>query len=800
MNKAKAVLPIRLRLLALAVLSALPALLAAAPTASASGGAQSTVPAPEPISPITNEDVVAPEVSNPTESAEARLIVDQTHSKSTLQVVTTTPAIDPPAAQNTERPVVLPGFTVRATPNRSYTADDSLSVSRISLSLMEIPQSVVVLNRTLVDDIAAGRVFDAIKYVAGVTAGNVNYAQDRATLRGLVATDNYVDGVLMLWGETNADPALIERIEVIKGPAPILFANGPAAGLINKITKSPLDEAHKIVRVTVGAFDANRAEVDLTGPLTEDRKLRYRLIAVQQDSDGYYDRTYTRRWVFAPMLAYRFNATTELTLKYDVTATDFGSYNGLPLDRLTRQIIAVSPRTNYADPTNFRTDNLNRLSLTGTTQLADWLGARLSLTSARVDVDREESRVGGRAAPGVTGQASEFFGTLPVTGNRTTLLRNSQYFKRESRGLTLQNDYVARYHTGSIEHTTLAGFELRRGDWSRLGTALVFDTINPFGALPATIPARGAVNQSFDEVSADQKYYVLHEAGLFERRLLLSGGVTRNFNRFRSFNTLAPLATATTHRRAQATTLQGGIVGKLTPNIALFAGYNESFQPNNALDTAGRQLPNLEGQQLEIGMKAGLWQERVRVSTAWFDIEASTSRAAPPGRPIGAVDFATLSSRGVDADVAVAIDQEWDVIVSAARFDLKDSTTVSFPNVSETTASLWLRHAWRDGAAKGLVVGLGANYQSERDGTAGPNRDGTGNVFDSAVNNFANVSFHLPARTVVDALVAYETQTWRLAVNVDNVFDEDYVDAVRFANTLQPGYGRNVKASVVYRF
>ena len=473
--------------------------------------------------------------------------------------------------------IALPSFTVSTNLDRSYTANDSLSVSRISVSLLETPQSVVVLNRELVDDIAAGRTFDAVKYVAGVTAGNVNYAQDRATLRGLVATDNYVDGVLMLFGETNADPVLIERIEVIKGPAPILFANGPAAGLINKVSKSPLAEARNSAKMTVGSFDANRAEFDLTGPLTADKKLLYRLVAVRQDSDGFYDRTYTKRWVFAPMVTYRFSATSEVTLKYDTTETAFGSYNGLPLDRLTRQIIAVDPKMNYADPTNFRTDRLSRLSLAGTTQITNWLGARLALTGAWVGVDREESRVGGRAATGVTGQAAEFFGTLPVTGDRTTLLRNSQYFKRESLGLTLQNDYVARYRTGPLEHTTLTGFEWRHGDWSRLGTALVYDSINPFGALPATIPARGAVNQRFDEVSADRKFYALQEVGLLERRVLLSGGVTRNFNRFRALNTLVATNTPT-YRRAQATTWQGGIVGKVSSNVSLFGGYNESFQ------------------------------------------------------------------------------------------------------------------------------------------------------------------------------------------------------------------------------
>ncbi len=702
-------------------------------------------------------------------------------------------------ARATPEATMLPAFTLRATRDRSYTADDTLGVSRIRTSLLETPQTVVVFGRELVDDLAIGRTFDAIKYVGGVSEGNVNYAQDRATLRGLVATDNYVDGALILWGETNADPALIERIEVIKGPAPILFANSPAAGLINKITKNPLPEARRTLKATVGDFDANRAELDFTGPVTRDGKLLYRLVAARQDSDGWYDRTYLERWVVAPALTYRFNETAELTLKYNLSDTKFSSYNGIPLDRLSREVIAVNPRTNFADPANFRTDRLDHLALTGTAQLAPWLGVRLAMNAVWVDVSRDESRVGGRAAPGVTGQSTEFFGTLPVTGDRTSLVRNSQYFERDSLGLTLQNDYVARYRTGPLEHTTLGGVELRRGDWTRLGTALVFDTINPFGPLPATVPARGAVNARFAETSHDAKYYLLQEVGLLDRRLLASFGATRNFNRFRAANALNPAA-ARAFRNAAATTLQGGLVGKVTERVALFAGYNESFQPNNALDTAGRQLPNLTGRQTEVGVKARLWRERLRLTAAYFDIKASTSRAAPPGRPIGAVDFNTQTSKGFDADIALSVNREIEIIAGAARFNLEDNTTLSFPNVAETTASAWARYTFVDGPAKGLSFGLGANHIAARDGTAGANRDGTGNTFNNPANNFANVTFRLPARTVAEALVAYTWTDWRLAVNVDNLFDKDYVAAVRFANTLQPGYGRNVKATVTYSF
>jgi hypothetical protein len=242
---------------------------------------------------------------------------------------------------------------------------------------------------------------------------------------------------------------------------PPLFIAGSNLTIHNMLET---DDASTLAMLTE-RLKSNRAEFDLTGPLTADKKLLYRLVAVRQDSDGFYDRTYTKRWVFAPMVTYRFSATSEVTLKYDTTETAFGSYNGLPLDRLTRQIIAVDPKTNYADSTNFRTDRLSRLALAGTTQITNWLGARLALTGVSVGVDREESRVGGRAATGVTGQAAEFFGTLPVTGDRTTLLRNSQYFKRESLGLTLQNDYVARFRTGPLEHTTLAGFEWHSSAW-----------------------------------------------------------------------------------------------------------------------------------------------------------------------------------------------------------------------------------------------------------------------------------------------------------------------------------------------
>src|SRR3569623_1045989 len=125
---------------------------------------------------------------------------------------------------------------------------------------------------------------DTIKYVGGGQAGNINFADDRFVLRGFNSPANIGDIVDGFRGTTdsNTDTSIIERLDIIKGPSAIFVANGPVGGVVNKIIKGPVSYNIATLKVEAGAFNANRAEIDLGGPLDSNKKLLYRMVVAGQ--------------------------------------------------------------------------------------------------------------------------------------------------------------------------------------------------------------------------------------------------------------------------------------------------------------------------------------------------------------------------------------------------------------------------------------------------------------------------------------------------------------------------------------
>ncbi|HEX2101279.1 MAG TPA: TonB-dependent receptor plug domain-containing protein, partial [Candidatus Synoicihabitans sp.] len=241
----------------------------------------------------------------------------------------------PAAPAAAEEAIVLPSFEVRTEQDTGYTGKSALSTTRTGVELLDLPQSVQVLTRSFIDDVNPTMLGDMLKFVGGAQTGNLNFSVDRFMLRGFTGEGDYMDGFRSSHSETQADMATVERLEIIKGPSAIFVANGPVGGVINKISKSPTSYPVRSLKLQAGLFDANRAELDLGGPITADKKLMYRFVAAGQHSDGWYDRTYVHRLLLAPSLAYEFSPTTKITLKYQYVKTDFSSYNGIPLDLRT---------------------------------------------------------------------------------------------------------------------------------------------------------------------------------------------------------------------------------------------------------------------------------------------------------------------------------------------------------------------------------------------------------------------------------------------------------------------------------
>jgi iron complex outermembrane receptor protein len=696
------------------------------------------------------------------------------------------PAPDTPAATAAPPPEVLrlPDFAVNTVRDDSYVGREALSTTRTGVELLDLPQSVKVINRAMIDDINPGLVVDILKYVGGGQAGNINFADDRFTLRGFNSPadiGDFVDGFRAKL-DSNTDTAIIERLEIIKGPSAIFVANGPVGGVINKITKSPVSYPLRTLRLQAGLFDANRAELDLGGPVTADGKLLYRFVLAGQDSNGWYDHTYTQRIILAPSLAYSFTPHTRLTFKYFYFDFRFSSYNGIPFDERTGRPLAIDPQSSFSEPKplNWRKDIAHRFLAEFTHRLNHHAAVRLAGFHTHNNAGRVES-VNGSSIP-----ASFVNGTLIP---RSTTAQDRDHYRTH-----FQGDLVFNFDTGPAGHRLLAGGELSNAPDEVRSYAGTSSPVDPFNLrVPGSVTVNWATPSGHTRSeNRQQKLFALETLSLFNQRLQLSAGGSRVRAKTSSRNKLT--GTTTPSVAVTETLLQYGVLFKATPGLSLFYGYNENFAPN--FTATGSALPSQLGKQREVGLKADLPGGRLSATLSHFDIQQQNVPVLsfPQTTPPSFVLVPGQSSRGVDGDIAFKATDRLDFIATFAFLDAKARSQANSAapvivqpvnNVAETTLGLWTRYKVTTGTLKGLSVGLGISHLSKRAITT---------------NNNATLYGYLPGFTVADLVLAYETRQFRYGVNIYNLFDKDYYAAVRNQSIIIPGAGTNLKASLTWKF
>jgi iron complex outermembrane receptor protein len=206
------------------------------------------------------------------------------------------------------------------TPVIGYRAKNAVTATKTDTPLSETPQSVTVVTRDQIVDQGATNLQDALNYAAGVRsdAYGLDSRTDSVRVRGAYP-DVYLDGLRQAYGyytsTTRTEPYTLERLEVLRGPSGMLFGAGTAAGVVNMVSKRPLQEAQREVGVQFGSFGRRQIQADLTGPLNADGSLSYRLIALQRKSDTQVDYVPDDRSLIAPSLTWRPNAATSLTLQ-----------------------------------------------------------------------------------------------------------------------------------------------------------------------------------------------------------------------------------------------------------------------------------------------------------------------------------------------------------------------------------------------------------------------------------------------------------------------------------------------------
>jgi iron complex outermembrane receptor protein len=686
------------------------------------------------------------------------------------------------ANANDDKTIDLPAFTIETTKDDSYVGKEALSTTRTGVELLDLPQSVKVINRGLIDDMNPTLVMDTLKYVGGGQAGNINFADDRFVMRGFNSPANIGDFVDGFRGTTdsNTDTAIIDRLEIIKGPSAIFVANGPVGGVVNKILKGPVSYDIATVKVEAGLYNGDRAEIDLGGPIDANKKVLYRMVLAGEYADGYYDHTYSHRFVFAPSIAYVFNDQSQITFKYNYLKYNFSSYNGLPWDEQTNSVIPIDPKSTISEdnPLNWRHDVVSRGILEYTNRFNDHIAMRLAAFDSYNDAPRVESVYGS---------------DIPLTYvagtklSRSTTAQDAVHYRRQ-----LQADFVGTFKTGPVNHRLLAGGEYSDSPDVVASFPGTSSSIDPFNLqFPGTVTVGNTPSSDIRTNNRQLKGFALETATFWNDRVDLSYGVSRIGAYTSSYNILTKVATP--GLRLTQNLRQYGVVFKVRKDLSAFYGYNENFAPNFQ---NGQVLPSQLGKQKELGIKADMLDGRLTYNVSYFDISQVNVPVLsfPQTTPPTFILVPGETSRGYDGDLSFKVNSNIDVLATFADLNARARSQANSAapvivnpvnNVAEHTYGLWGRYKFTDGPAKGFSLAVGLNHLSPR-----------------AVTDYANarVYGYLNEFTLTNLIFGYQHGKFQYDLNIDNVFNIHYMAAVRNQSIIVPGEGLNAKFSVMYKF
>jgi len=658
-------------------------------------------------------------------------------------------------------------------PVQGYHATRSASATRTDTSIHETPQSISVVSKDLVEDIGATRLQDALDYAGGVGRANNFGGQGLTTftVRGFTTGEFYRNGFPINRGYPNMpDANSIERLEVLRGPATMLYGRGDPGGTFNVVSKQPLAEPKVTLGSQLDDQGMQRATLDASGPLDEQGRLAYRLNVVGEGGDTFRDHVETERYGVTPVITWQATDDTKVIFEGDFMR------NNHPLDRgLTRyanQKGTPSRDTFWGEKDVGKLHNDNSMAQLRFEHLLndDWtLGGGFQWLDGTLQGNAIEAN------------------SLAADGR--TLSRNFNYRKLEWTDKDTQLNLTGHFSTGGFDHTLLTGVEFENYDYksiiqrsSGLAGSYPIDIFDPVYGQPRPALTRTPTHDK--ENLKTYAAFVQDQVALTERLKVLAGARFERFEHdYESYVTgVKPWSSAD-----NAVTPRVGVIYDLTETVAVYADAARSFKPNTGAAREGGGFEPEKGKSYEMGIKWEALERQLSVDAAIYQIEKKNVLTTDPLDSTFSVAAGQVRSRGFDLNVAGNITPEWRVIGGYAYVDAevtKDNTIrvgSRLANIPRNSFSLLNVYEFQDGALKGLGLGAGGKYVAER------------------VGQTSNTPFSMGAYTVVDLLGYYKVNDKvRLNLDVKNLFNRDYEEGA-FGNVYAyPGEPRTVQVGIAY--
>ncbi|MBD2198070.1 MULTISPECIES: TonB-dependent siderophore receptor [Calothrix] len=642
-----------------------------------------------------------------------------------------------------------------------YRVQAASTATKTDTPLLEIPQAIQVIPRQVIEDQKVQRVADVLRNVSGVTV-KTDYASstDGYTIRGFDTNANLRNGFRHDSFTSFTDTATLERIEVLKGPASVLYGQLEPGGIVNYVTKQPLSTPYYSATFSAGSYSYYRPEIDISGPLTPDNNILYRFVAAYENSGGFRDFAYKELYTFAPSLSVKLSDRTNLDLQYEYVNLNQSYDRGLP--PITRTFdLPIS--FNLGEPSDSYELYGNRVNVSLDHRFSQNWRFRSAVSVQTVDTARSNF------------QPVDF--SNPFADDGRTVARRYNKVGDYSRDYSWQNDLIGKFKTGSIEHEVLLGFELGRSEFGFpffiSYNVPSLDILNPVygAAIPTTFEEGFEGNTNTYRVGL----YFQDQVALLPNFKLLMGG-RLDFVNFRDEykpDIINSNQTDITERYYEKFSPRIGLVYQPTENLSIYASYTRAFKPNEyAIAFGGRPLEPETGTQYELGIKGEFLDDKLTATLAVYEITKNNVSTTDLNNPDFNIAAGEVKSRGIELDIAGEILPGWNVIASYAHNDAYVSKDNSLPvgdrltNAPRNSASLWTTYQIQAGSLKGLGFGGGLFFVGDREATL-PN------------------TITIPSFVRTDATIFYRRDNYQIGLNFKNLLDTRYYDSAGFL--LSPG-------------
>lgn len=655
--------------------------------------------------------------------------------------------------------------------DEDYNPSDSSTATGTDTPLRDIPLSIQVIPQEVIEDRNVVELGDALETAASVVSSGgrgTSVFGPGFIIRGFdVRGGVFRDGIRFssLAPLSTND---IERVEVLRGPASILFGQGEPGGIINLVPKRPLSEPFYELSVGVGSFNTYRGDLDLTGPISEDGAVRYRLNLSYETFDSFRNFVNGERFIASPILTWDIGPDTSIDFYGQYAYNRETIDEGIPI--IDNEIADV-PRDRFLGEQfgEFKQDQFN-VGYTLTHQANDDILLRHSLQYLQFEPER---------------YAPLFDSIDAETGE---LNRLAYYAGGSYRQFFTNAEIVASFNTGSIGHRVLFGVEYRHNEEEpEFQFSKLYDPIDIFNPNYARDPFRIRPEFFRDDTIDTFSIYLQDQIDLRPNLILLAGVRYDSVEQFRTTRNLGE-SRQEFELTDSAFSPRFGIVYQPIEPISLYASYTTSFSPSfgASQNPNGSTFEPETGQQFEVGVKADI-SDRLSMTFAAFDIQRQNVQTPDPNNPAFSVQTGEVTSRGLELTLGGEILPGWNITAAYTLLDAfvsEDNTNVegnSLANVPDNQASLWTTYEIQEGDLEGLGFGLGLFYLSDRFGNLGN-------------------TFIVPDYFRADAALFYQRDTWRAQLNLENLFNTEYfVSSDEFLGVI-PGAPFSVSARVSVEF